>query len=204
MAMTHLSSSGAERCGTFLPGDRMFKSLTMIACLACVLCASAPAGAQALPTATARGSLQIGGGYTIASPDYGQKDIKGVSGFADFDLAPHYGLEAIVNYISLVTPTDLAENSYLIGPRIMFPRGRFTLYGKLLGGYGDLVIQEFQDNVGRPDGFYFEYALGGGLDIRATDRITIRAMDIELQKWPSYGNGLSPVAYTVGAAYHFR
>ena len=66
------------------------------------------------------------------------------------------------------------------------------------------VIEEQQDNIGHPGGFYFTYAGGGGLDIRATDHITIRAIDVEAQKWPNYGNGLSPIVVTVGAAYHFR
>jgi Outer membrane protein beta-barrel domain len=182
----------------------MLKNLIMIGTLVAVLSLSTMGRAQALPTATARGVLQAGVGYTIANPDYGQQNIKGVSGWVDFDFGTHVGVEAMVNYIAFITPTDIAQNSYLIGPRFLLPHGRFTLYGKALAGYGDLVIQEQQDNIGHPGGFYFEYAIGGGLDIRATNRITIRAIDIEAQKWPHYGNGLSPIAYTAGASYHFR
>jgi opacity protein-like surface antigen len=182
----------------------MLKTFKMIGALATVLSLASIAGAQALPTATAAGSLQAGLGYTYARPDYGQKAIQGVTAFADFDLGLHYGIEADAHIVSLVTPLDLAENTYLIGPRIILPHGRFKLYGKVLVGYGDLVIQEQQDNVGTKDGWFFTYAGGGGLDIRATDRITIRAIDVESQKWPNYGNGLSPLVFTVGAAYHFR
>ena len=71
-------------------------------------------------------------------------------------------------------------------------------------GYGDLVILEQQDNIGHPGGFFFTYAGGGGLDYQLTNRITIRAIDVEAQKWPKYGNGLSPIVYTFGAAYHFH
>jgi hypothetical protein len=182
----------------------MLKSFLITGWLACVLSATSTGRAQALPTATAAGSLQIGAGYTYANPDYGQKSIKGASGFADFDFGKHLGVEADVHYVAFVTPLDLAENSYLIGPRIYIRQGRFMVYGKLLAGYGDLVVQEQQDNIGHPSGFYFAYAGGGGIDIRATDRITIRAIDLEAQKWPNYGNGLSPIVVTVGAAYHFR
>jgi len=182
----------------------MLKICLTLGALASVLCLTSSARAQALPTATAKGSLQVGMGATLAEPDYGQQSIKGVSGFADFDFGMHFGVEADLHYVALITPLDLAENTYLIGPRVMLPHGRFTLYGKLLGGYGDLVVQEEQDNIGHPSGFYFAYAIGGGLDIRATNRITIRAIDVEAQKWPNYGNGLSPIVYTVGAAYHFR
>jgi hypothetical protein len=182
----------------------MLKILKRIGVLAAALAAASVAHAQALPTATAKGSFQVGAGYTQANPDYGQKNIKGVSAFSDFDFGLHFGVEADFHYIALITPLDLAENTILVGPRVILPYRRFKFYGKFLAGYGDLVIQEEQDNIGHPGGWYFAYAGGGGLDIRATDRITIRAIDIESQRWPNYGNGLSPTVYTVGAAYHFR
>jgi hypothetical protein len=182
----------------------MLKAILKIGSLGCVLAFTSIGRTQALPTATARGRLQIGAGYTYANPDYGQKNIAGASGFADFDFSQYVGVEATVHYVAFVTPLDLAENTYLIGPRFTLPYHRFTLYTKLLAGYGDLVVQEIQDNVGHPSGFYFAYAGGGGLDIQATNRITIRAIDVEAQKWPNYGNGLSPIVYTVGAAYRFH
>ena len=182
----------------------MLKTFKMIGGLALVLSVASIAGAQALPTATAAGSFQVGAGYTYANPDYGQKGIQGFTGFADFDFGMHFGVEADAHVVAWITPLDLAENTYLIGPRVILPHGRFKLYAKVLVGYGDLVIQEEQDNVGHPGGFYFTYAGGGGLDIRATDHITIRAIDVEAQKWPNYGNGLSPIVVTTGIAYHFR
>jgi hypothetical protein len=188
----------------FSEGVEMLKALLPIGSLACVLSFSAVGWTQAMPTATGRGSFQAGFGATYAEPDYGQKPLKGVSLFADFDLSQHLGLEADLHYVSLITPTDIGENTYLVGPRAMIPYGRFDVYVKVLGGYGDLVIQEIQDNVGHPGGFYFAYAGGGGIDIRATNRITIRAIDVEGQKWPHYGNGLSPILYTFGAAYRFH
>jgi hypothetical protein len=169
--------------------------------MSCVACAG---HAQSLPTAEATASLWIGLGLTYANPDYGQKSIEGVSGFADFDLGQHFGVEAEIHAIAFVTPLDLAENSSMIGPRFMLRRGRSSLYGKALAGYGDLVIQERQDNAGRADGFYFAYAIGAGLDVRVTNRISVRAFDIESQRWPSYGNGLSPTVVTIGVAYHIR
>jgi Outer membrane protein beta-barrel domain len=182
----------------------MLKNLMTVGVFASLLSFTTMGRAQAKPTAEARGSLQAGAGYTIADPDYGQKNIKGVSAFADFDFGLHAGIEADFHYIALITPLDLAQDTILIGPRVILPYGRFKFYGKVLAGYGDLVIQEQQDNIGHPGGWYFAFAGGGGLDIRATDRITIRAIDIESQRWPHYGNGLAPTVYTVGAAYHFR
>jgi opacity protein-like surface antigen len=70
-------------------------------------------------------------------------------------------------------------------------------------GIGTIVIQEVQDNPEGGAGNYFSYAIGGGLDIRVTKHITVRAIDLEYQHW-NYGNGLTPIAFTVGAAYRFR
>ncbi|MGD0798032.1 MAG: outer membrane beta-barrel protein [Acidobacteriaceae bacterium] len=171
--------------------------------LALVLSVATSARAQALPTATAKGAFQVGAGFTYAKPDYGQGAIKGASGFADFDFGLHFGVEADIHYIAFVTPNDLAENTYLAGPRFILPFGRFKLYGKALVGDGDLVIQEQQDNAGRLSGNFFAYAFGGGLDIQATQHIVVRAIDLESQHW-SYQSGLTPTVITVGAAYRFR
>jgi hypothetical protein len=159
---------------------------------------------QALPTAVGHGNLQAGVGWSLAGPDYGQKNIQGVTGFADFDFTAHIGVEADVHYIALETPEDLAENTYEIGPRYVYRKGRFAPYGKFVAGLGDLVIQETQDNPGKYSGTYFMYGFGGGLDILASHHIVVRAIDFEYQRWPSLGNGLSPWVGTVGVAYRFR
>jgi opacity protein-like surface antigen len=179
------------------------KTVAIIAALACVLSCTASAPAQALPTATAKASLQVGVGYTDARPDYGQKSIQGASGFADFDFGLHVGVEADIHYVAFVTPTDLAENTYLIGPRFILPYGRFKLYAKALVGDADLVIQEQQDNQGRAAGSVFAYALGGGIEFQATPHIVVRAIDVETQHW-NYLTGLTPTVFTIGAAYRFR
>ena len=182
----------------------MLKTLMTIGSLAGVLSLTSIGYAQALPTATGHGSLQAGGGFSLAMPDYGQKNIKGISAFGDFDFTPHIGVEADIHYVALITPTDLAENTYEIGPRYVYRKGRFAPYAKVMGGLGDLVIQETEDNPGRYSGTYFMYSFGGGLDILVPHHIVIRAMDVEIQRWPNLGNGLTPTVFTVGAAYRFR
>jgi opacity protein-like surface antigen len=179
------------------------KTATIIGALAFALSATVSARAQALPTASAKASLQVGGGYTYAKPDYGEKPIQGITGFADFDFGQHVGVEADIHYVALITPTDLAENTYLIGPRFILPYRRFKFYAKGLFGVGDLVIQEQQDNVGRVAGTNFAYALGGGVDIQVTPHLVVRAIDLETQHW-NYLTGLTPTVITVGAAYRFR
>lgn len=180
----------------------MLKNLMTLTSLAGVLCCHSLCHAQALPTATANGALQVGIGWSYVRPDYGQKAIQGVTGYADLDLFRHLGLEAEYHYIALITPTDLAENSFLAGPRFILPRGRFSYYAKALAGIGDIVIQETQDNPQGGAGKYFAYGIGGGVDYRATKHIVVRG-DFEYQHW-GYLTGLTPTSYTLGVAYRFR
>jgi opacity protein-like surface antigen len=181
----------------------MLKTLITIGSLAGVLSLASIGHTQAMPTAVAKGALQVGGGFSYAKPDYAQTNIQGFSGFVDYNLSLHLGVEADIHHITLVTPSDVGENSYLFGPRFTYPRGRFSLYGKALFGVGTIVIQEVADNPEGGAGNYFAYGLGGGLDVLATRHIVVRAIDFEYQHW-SYGSGLTPIAITVGAAYRFR
>jgi hypothetical protein len=182
----------------------MLKTLMTIGSLACVLSLTCMGRAQALPTATGRGAVQAGIGYTVATPDYGQFRIQGISGFADLDLGMHWGVEGDIHYVAIITPADIAENSYLIGPRFIYPvKQRYKFYAKGMIGIGDLVVQEWQDNIGHPAGIQFAYAFGAGLDIQASKHIVIRPVDVEYQHW-SYQNGLTPFVYTAGVAWKFR
>jgi len=178
------------------------RELKTIASVACILCCASIVHAQAKPTATANGALQVGIGWSYVQPDYGQKSIQGFTAYADFEFRPHIGVEAEYHYISLVTPTDLGENSVLVGPRFILPRGRFSLYAKALAGIGDINIQEVQDNPQGGAGTYFAYSIGAGVDYRATKHIVARG-DFEYQHW-SYLTGLTPTALTLGVAYRFR
>ncbi len=179
------------------------KTLSILGALAAALFFSASAGAQALPTATAAGGLQIGIGYSYDKPDYGPNAWQGFTAFGDYDLSPHVGVEGDIHYIDIITPVDLAQNSYLIGPRFIYPHGRLKFYAKGLVGMGDMVAQETQDNQGAYIGSFFAYSLGGGVDYIANHHIVIRAIDMEYQHW-SYLNGLTPTVFTAGIGYRFR
>lgn len=181
----------------------MLKNLMTIGFLAAVLSATSAGHAQALPTAVGHGALQVGGGWTYGMPDYGAKNIQGVSAYADFDFTQHIGVEASYHYISLITPTDLGENSIFVGPRYVYPHGRFKFYGKALIGIGTINIQEVQDNPQGGAGNYLAFGAGAGVDILATKHINVRAIDFEYQHW-NYQTGLTPFAITIGAAYRFR
>jgi hypothetical protein len=181
----------------------MLKNLITFTALAGVLSLTHIGQSQALPTAGARNQFQVGGGWSYAEPDYGQKSIQGLTAYADYDFASHIGVEAEFHAISLVTPTDLGENSFLIGPRFTLRRKRLNFYAKGLFGLGNIDIQEVADNPEGGAGTYFAYGIGGGLDIQATRHINVRAVDVEYQHW-NYQSGLTPTVLTFGAAYRFR
>jgi len=190
----------------------MFKTIIRTMAAGAVLSAaifSTPgANGQALPTATGHGGgIQVGGGVTFAKPDFGDKWIGGVTGFADYNILTHVGLEANIHFLTLRTPQDLGEQTYEAGPRFYWRKNRFTLYGKAQAGLGRFVVQEVNGtyNAGKANASSFMYSLGGGLDINFRHHITVRAFDFEYQEWPSFGrNGLTPALGTVGVAYRFR
>ena len=164
--------------------------------------ASTCAFSQAVPTASRAGIAQLGAGWTVVKPDYGQKNVQGVSIYGTFDFLRHIGVEGSIHLASMVTPTDIGEDSYLLGPRYVFRYGRFNPYGKAMFGLARFKYK-FQDVTNAYT--YGVYAFGGGLDYAATKRINVRAIDFEYQKWPSFPtNGLTPLVFTFGAAYSFR
>ena len=181
----------------------MLRRHTLIGCFAGVLSMSTWAHAQATPTASRLGSIQVGVGGTILNPDFGQKNIGQITFYGDFNLPYNLGVEGVIHY-SVNTPTDVSENSYIIGPRYIIRHQRFELYAKALVGVGHFGLQA--GSFANPNtATYFEYALGGGLDINVKRHINIRAFDFEAQKWPGFAtNGLSPLAFTFGAAYSFH
>jgi hypothetical protein len=174
-----------------------------IGCFACVLSLATWSHAQAVPTASRSGEIQIGGAVTVISPDYAQPHLKGLSIYGDYDFFHHIGIEGDIHF-SIITPSDISENSYLLGPRYSWHYKRFDPYVKGLFGIGRFGYQAgsypFPSTA-----TYAEYAFGGGLDVRATRHINVRAFDIEIQKWPGYEpHGLSPIAYNFGVAYVLR
>jgi hypothetical protein len=177
------------------------KRQIFISCFACLFGFSIFAQAQATPTASRAGSLQLGAGFTYVVPDYGQSHDKGPTFYGTYDFTQHLGVEADIHYASIIAPADIGEDSYLIGPRYVITHKRFAPYAKLLFGFGQLNLQF--DTSPHTKTNHFAYAVGAGLDYHLTRSINIRAFDFEYQQW-SYLSGLTPLVYTVGVAYQFH
>ncbi len=177
------------------------KSTRIAVVVTAILLSLAPAlRAQAVYTAYRNTRFQAGVGFLYLTPDYGAGKVQGASFWADVDFRKWIGVEADVHIGSIITPGDIAEDTYLVGPRLMYHKRGFTAYGKFVGGRATITNQIFDVSSS-----YNAYAFGGGLEYRATRRINVRLIDFEAQKWPSFQpSALSPVAITIGASYIIR
>jgi hypothetical protein len=161
---------------------------------------------QAAPTAIRNSSIQLGAGYSFAKPDYGQKKIQGYTIYGTYNFTRHWGIEGDIHRIDVITPTDIGQDSYLLGPRYSFRFGRFMPYGKGLLGLGTFKTDyDPRSNRKNFSHTYKMWAAGGGVDMMASRHWNIRLVDFEYQNWPGFANhGLTPYVFTFGAAYTFR
>jgi hypothetical protein len=179
----------------------LFKRHIFIYCV-CVLSLATWSHAQAVPTASSTGEIQIGAAGTFINSDYA-KNQKGFSIYGDFDFFHHVGIEGDLHF-ALITPNDISENSYLLGPRYSWHYKRFHPYAKALFGIGRFGFQQGYFPSASTSTFG-QFALGGGLDFQASHHINVRAFDVEFQRWPNFPpNGLSPIVYNFGVAYVLR
>lgn len=175
----------------------MLKKVVLFASL---LGATSMLNAQASPTATRAGDLKIGGGFSTANSDYGDR-FNGGAAYFDFDFRPHIGITGEFHFVK--DQNDLYEKTYEVGGRYFREYRRFVPYAKVLYGRG---VFNFPVN---PDGFrsnlaYNLIAAGIGTDYKVKPYLYVRA-DWEYQQWFSFaGSSLTPNILTVGAAYRFR
>ena len=183
---------------------RKLKRLKILGLFVSVLGLSIVAHAQAVPTATGHAErIQVGGGYTIASPDYAPSHIGGITVYGTYDFFRGIGVEGTMHFITLHTPSDVGETTYLIGPRYVYPiKQRVRVYAKVLGGLGKFQFQAGDVYFPQSEATYGVLALGGGVDVRVHRHINIRAIDFEAQKWLNFQpHTLSPLVFTFGVAY---
>ncbi len=88
MSMTSYSNYGRATNGSrdILAISRFL----MLFCLAAFACGQVHA--QAIPTASAGGVLQIGAMFNLADPDYSPETFKGYGFYSTFDFTNHYGI----------------------------------------------------------------------------------------------------------------
>ena len=161
--------------------------------------------AQAVYAAKQLFRIQAGVGYLYLDNDYTDRKNQGLAVWADVDFthfrAVRIGVEGEAHFGGIITPDDIGENSYLVGPRFSYQRRRVNVYGKILLGQATITNQLLNQS----STYNVVPAYGGGVEYRLTHNINLRPIDIEMQKWPNFEpNTLSPFSIVVGASYIIR
>lgn len=167
------------------------------------------ARAQVLPSAT-RGqiSLTAGGLGSVFQPDYAGKGVAqtspnrlyGIGAYVDVKFTRWVQVEAEGRWLRFNEYEDINEDNYLIGPRLPIHHFHFlraTPYAKVLVGLGRMNFEN-NDAWGR----FTDLAYGGGVDLKVTKRISIRAVDFEYQQWPRWlHSSIYPYGLSAGVGY---
>jgi hypothetical protein len=165
--------------------------------------------AQATPTASTPGALQIGAMFNIAAPDYRPEKFYGYGFYTTFDFKYHVGIEGEFHQINDSNSAEgIYERTYEIGPRYVLHHDRFNPYAKIMYGRGVFNYPSMLDETGHlsPTATlaYNIGAIGAGLDYRVVPAMNVR-VDYEYQAWFSFPpNGLTPMILSLGVAYHFH
>jgi hypothetical protein len=173
------------------------------------------ASAQVVPSATGRQvSITVGGMASAFQPDFagnwqpptwqypiaqgGPQPLFGVGAYVDVRLRRWVQFEAEGRWMRWNQYYGISQDNYLIGPRIpVYHFWKATVYGKALAGYSRMSFDPAGDH-----NTFTDIAFGGGLDVKLTRKISIRAMDAEYHYWPYWGNTtLSPYGVSVGVGY---
>jgi outer membrane protein with beta-barrel domain len=184
----------------------MKKSAAVLICCVVMIWAS-KARAQVVESATRSPlSLSAGGMGSVFQPDYdgtGQPEqsstpLIGLGAYVDLRVRHWIQFEAEGRWMRFNQFENIYEDNYLIGPKVpIHETRRFRPYAKALIGSGKM---NFQYNFAY--GHFTDLALGGGVDMPMTRRITLRAVDFEYQLWPNWINGtLKPYGASVGVSY---
>jgi hypothetical protein len=179
--------------------------------------------AQAVPAATARQfSITAGGMASIFQPDFtglwggkqcqpsslpevcfpvahaSNQPLFGAGVYVDVRLTRWFQIEAEGRWQRFNQFDDIYQDNYLIGPRVpVFHFRRSNVYAKALAGYSKMNFDTFNDH-----GKFTDLAFGGGMDVKLTKRLSFRAVDVEYQYWPLWGNStLSPYGASMGIGY---
>lgn len=161
------------------------------------LAASGQLLAQALATATGPGTtVTLGGGYAVYHIPYGERYLGGEQGWIDANLYWPVGIEAEARHLRQGQDLNTHADTYLIGPRYTFRSRALKPYLKVLAGLG-----EFNFPYNYAHGTYFVVSGGGGVDLRIADRVQLRVLDVEYQRWPQFTFGsMSSIGISSGVS----
>jgi hypothetical protein len=184
--------------------------------------------AQAIPSAAGRQiSITAGGTGSIFQPDFADswafvctsscapqstsstgyyspvaqasnQPLFGLGAYVDVKLTRWVQFEAEGRWLRFNQFDSITQDNYLIGPRVpVYHFRRSEVYAKVLGGFSKMNFDTYGDH-----GSFTSFAFGGGMDIKLTKRLSLRAVDVEYQYWPWWGNSsISPYGASMGIGY---
>jgi hypothetical protein len=173
---------------------------------------------QAIPGATRHLDVQAGATFTFGFPDYTPQNAMGYGIYATADVTPHWGAELDFHQIDILQHSPAKETTFEYGVRYRRYYGNYTVYLKGMAGRGTFdSIPGFYQGNSSPS--YNLLAFGAGVERPITTRINVR-LGMDYQHWftgsvtgpagvggPGQDlylpNGLTPILYEVGVAYHF-
>ena len=143
-------------------------------------------------------TLTVGGMASIFDVNYVPAKIGGIGAYADLTVFHGVGVEAEGRWQRFHEPYGISQDNYLIGPRVqVLHLWKARPYVKVLGGFSNM---NFGSGIG--SGRFTTVAFGGGVDLRLTRRISVRAVDAEYQWWPDFlGTRLNPYGLSAGVSY---
>lgn len=158
------------------------------------------AGAQALPTAVGPGKyVRAGVGYSDFHIEYGQRYLQGWHGWVDVNPKWRYGVEFETSRLRKNTDLGVYTDTYLVGPRLTILPGRISPYVK-----GVVGAAKFNFPYNYAKGSYAVYGAGAGLDLQIGDRVQLRVVDAEWQKWPGFTFGqMKSYGFSSGISFTF-
>ena len=120
-----------------------------------------------------------------------------------FSVVIGYTCASQLEYLAFL-PATISKNAAcslaVIGPRLpVYHFWKANVYAKALYGFSKMNFDPQGDH-----GTFSTIAFGGGMDVQLTKKLSFRAVDIEYQDWPAWGNSsIKPYGASMGVGYRF-
>jgi hypothetical protein len=162
--------------------------------------------AQVAPSAYRSGLvLSAGAEGAVYQPDYadrgyaetGPQRLYGAGAVVDLRFTRWVQIEAEGRWLRFNEYKNIGENTYMAGPRVpIVDFHNWTPYAKVLFGWGTGTGGWLTGRAGT-------IAYGGGIEYKATRKLTIRPFDFEYQQW-RVSPTLWPYGGSAGVTYTIR
>jgi hypothetical protein len=155
---------------------------------------AAPSPAQEMPR------IQVFGGYSYTrydTPSFGFSDTTGLNGYTfspAYNLIRGFGVVAELSgqYKNGANLRDVAA-----GPQVLYPRGNFLFFGRLLFGKARSLVQ-----VGGPQEDTSRVVIaGGGLDYNISSRFAVRAFQVDYVRTDLFNTKQGNLRFSTGLVY---